>query len=108
MHHLLDVKFGLQFAGMSHVEMVHLSAGTPIESVDIEFLKRFHTVLVYCNHGAGEWRHPIGDLLADYVDAGYGVVVAPFCTNLNTGMPFCFVFVSSDDTFHFYCRHLYI
>jgi hypothetical protein len=78
-----DVRSKLLSAGIPEAVIVNVTTATPT----LQFLQQFGSVLVWTNlsfqNGAA-----MGDLLADYVDAGGGVVTAVFVNTTTTANRF--------------------
>src|SRR5690606_4059532 len=63
------------------VDIVHLASGVPTPT--LAELQQYDAVLVWTNTTPGD-NELLGDRLADYVDAGGGVVVAVFANSTTT------------------------
>ncbi|MEX2217279.1 MAG: hypothetical protein WD749_00840 [Phycisphaerales bacterium] len=76
----LDVQSKLQFTGaFPEVVIFNAARGTPT----LQYLQQFKAVITWSNVNYFE-ADLLGDALADYVDAGGGVVVTPFANSSNT------------------------
>jgi hypothetical protein len=73
---LLDVQKKLKSAGIKNVDIMNVRADMPA----LEALTKYSAILFFSYHGFRQAE--VGDLLADYVDYGGGVVI---CTYANCG-----------------------
>lgn len=73
---LLDVQKKLKSEGLVNVEICNVRTQTPT----FEHLKKFNGIMFFSYHGFDQLK--IGNMLADYADAGGGVV---FCAYANCG-----------------------
>jgi uncharacterized repeat protein (TIGR01451 family) len=70
-----DVKSKIQAAGIPQVDTFLITAGNPVPT--LADLRKYQAVLVFSDAGFNSPTN-IGNVLADYVDQGGGVVVATF------------------------------
>ena len=85
-----DVQSKLLATGyFSKVDIYDISTTTP----SLATLETYQAVLVYSDGPGYQNSAQLGDTLADYVDAGYGVVVAVFA---DASLPFAGRFVTQD------------
>jgi len=73
---LLDVQKKLKQEGLTNVDTYNVRSQTP----KFELLQKYNGIMFFSYHGFDQIK--IGDMLADYVDAGGGVV---FCAYANCG-----------------------
>lgn len=73
---LLDVQTKLKSTGMKNVEVMNVRTDMPT----LDSLSKYNAILFFSYHGFKQAE--VGDLLADYVDMGGGVVI---CTYANCG-----------------------